>query len=94
MYFRVGFYRLFCFNLIYIQPSSIFVKNINPLSLFYARFLRNVLTFQLTIFQVVCKMLCYVFYNHIFILIPLIYTGLNLLSVQSKWLGWNHDAEV
>ena len=37
-------------------------------------------------------MLCYVFYNHIFLLYLNI--GLNLLLVQSKWLGWNHnDAE-
>ena len=35
-------------------------------------------------------MLCYVFYNHIFCFDTL-KIGLNLLLVQSKWLGWNHN---
>ena len=54
----------------FIQSSC---KTFTPLSLLHARLLRNVLTFQVVIFQVVVKCcVLYIFYNHIFILISFI----------------------
>ena len=57
--------------------------------MFYICTLRNVLTFQIAIFQVVVK--CCVIYFTITFYFDALNFLLNLLLVQSKWLGWNHN---
>ena len=61
----------------------------SPPVTFHARFLRNVLTFQIAISEVALKycVMCFT----ITFYFDTLNVGLNLLLVQSKWLGWNHN---